>query len=153
MKKLFAFILITILMTLSFTTWSKGQEGHGGDMVAAEFYSLSGEVLKSLKLVPSSELPTKNFSKLFEQSLENTDIFSVDRVFVDNFEVDAINFPDADNPKIMIGRERWLDKRLTEKMKKMLIIHEFLSIMGFDDALYKLSSQISKLIIKFQGAN
>ncbi|MCB0421218.1 MAG: hypothetical protein KDD61_09485 [Bdellovibrionales bacterium] len=147
MKQVLLMFMISMLWVSS-SLARVGQEGHGGDIVVSEFFGLAEEILESFKELPSKDLPSEDFVALFSESLEKVEVTSLDRVKLGDTEVDAINFPDIDEPKILLGRERWLDPRITMDMRKQLIIHEFLSIMGFDDKYYRLSHRLKQLISK-----
>jgi hypothetical protein len=150
MKVITGFIITFLLLSNS---WSRGQEGHGGDIIVSEFLILATEVGESLKGLGNSILPTDTFVEQYEEALLNTKVSSADRVYLGEQEVDAINFPYEDNPKIIVARERWLDNRINNIQRKRLVLHEYLSIMGYDDQRYQLSYPIIKKIVELDSAH
>lgn len=137
----------TLLMSLSLSAWAKlGQEGHAGDMVVSEFVIFADEALAEFKKLNADHLPSPDFVELFEEAIEKTEVSSSEKVTLGNREVDAINFPDFESPKIIIGRNRWLDERIPYVWRRRLVIHEYLSILGFDDTRYRLSHKLTQLI-------
>lgn len=118
---------------------SQGQEGHGGDIAVSIFMGVAQE-LGDVFLKQQKEIfPGPQFTVEFHQAFLSTKIFSVEKTVLNGMEVDAINYPDIDNPRILINRTRWLDNQLSMQMRSLLVLHEYLSIMGYDDSHYLIS--------------
>jgi hypothetical protein len=123
-----------------------GQEGHGGDIAVAQFIEHSDKLISDLSRLPSNDLPSPLFIQEYERAARLTKISSTDSpITIDGIEVDAVNFPDVDNPRIILNRNRWLDPRPSFVWRRLLVLHEYLSIMGYRDSRYEISRP---LIIK-----
>jgi len=116
-----------------------GQEGHGGDIAVSLFLGIAHKSLYCLAKIPSENLPSPTWTSEYEKAILTTHIYSAEKTELNGVEVDAINFPDIDNPRIIVNRSRWLRDELSDVMRSRLIIHEYLSIMGYEDKLYELS--------------
>lgn len=146
-------VLLFFLISLLLLPWGAkaGQEGHGGDIVVSEFLIYANEVGDSLQGLLEFQLPSSDFIKEYNDAVADTKVSSEDRVYLSAVEVDAINFPSIDDPRIIINRERWLDPRLNIIQRKRLVLHEYLSIMGYDDSNYMLSYILIKSILELEG--
>lgn len=143
---LLSFLLITLAAQISLSRLAhsaeSGQEGHGGDLIVADFLILGRDLSASLHQVAKAALPSENFAEEFDNVLSKARIVSAERVYLGGAEVDAINYPWENPPRVVIGRERWLDPRLARERKQLLILHELLSVLGHDDRLYQISHSL-----------
>jgi hypothetical protein len=145
MRKIFLLIILCVMVT-SAAMGKTGQEGHGGDIVVAEFILLAKRISQQFDDLEQELLPDSEFVLLFQEAVESTRIISAEHVYLGDVEVDAINYPDSDESRIVIGRNRWLDRRITVFSRSLLVIHEYLSIIGYDDIQYALSYQLTERI-------
>ncbi|MBT3234787.1 MAG: hypothetical protein HN353_02440 [Bdellovibrionales bacterium] len=154
MKRIF--LLITLCWMVTSVAMGKiGQEGHGGDIVVAEFILRAKNISQQFEKIEQEFLPDSEFALLFKEAVESTKISSAEHVYLDNVEVDAINYPDLEESMIVIGRNRWLDQRITPFARNLLVIHEYLSIIGYRDIQYALSYELTETIqnIKEEAIN
>jgi hypothetical protein len=119
-----------------------GQEGHGGDTVVAEFLLLANDIAEAFGEVEVTLLPSETFSTEFDEALRDTTVTSAENVYLGDVEVDAINFPTTGDSRIIVGRSRWLDNRINNFQRRRLVVHEYLSILGYEDFHYKLSHSL-----------
>ena len=140
-KKIIIIMLITTLLTCTQTSRA-GQEGHGGDMAAALFLSVTYKLNDQIVKLPMSTFPTEGFLDTLNKAIHDTTIYSEEHVYLKDVEVDAINFPDIEQPRIILNRYRWLNTSLNYEIRSHLVLHEYLSIMGFNDSRYEISSAI-----------
>jgi len=116
-----------------------GQEGHGGDIAVSIFVGVAYKTPACLKDSPLNDREYPGLADDFAAAIARTSVYSVDKTVLNGNEVDAINYPDIESPRILISRSRWLDDRLTNQMRALLVFHEYLSIAGYDDSSYKIS--------------
>lgn len=116
-----------------------GQEGHGGDIAVSIFIGVAHRTAECLKESPLAEREYPSLLGDLVGAIARTSVYSVDKTVLNGNEVDAINYPSVDRPRILINRTRWLDDRLTNSMRALLVFHEYLSIAGYDDSSYKIS--------------
>lgn len=141
-KRFFVFAVLFSLLSLNAPNTHAGQEAHGGDIAVSIFmsttYSLKGRIAR---LSPRS-LPGPKFAADFNQAVKNTTVYSQDHVWLNGVELDAVNFPDVEKPRIVLSRSRWLDPKLDLEMRSRLVLHEYLSIMGYGDYQYEVSAPL-----------
>ena len=115
-----------------------GQEGHGGDGDAADFVSV-GRYL-SFHLSDEDTGPIAGFDRLqFISAIEKTEIRSSETpLSLNGHWVDAINYPAE--KRIIFYRGSW--DQFDEQRKETLVLHEYLSILGYDDTNYYYSANI-----------
>jgi hypothetical protein len=142
------FKTIFVLLSVIFCTLLKapavhakidGQEGHGGDIAVSIFIGIAYKTYLCLENSPEILADYPLLLEDFKSAMQRASVFSVERTLLNGNEVDAINYPTVDSPKILISRNRWLDERLSADMRALLVFHEYLSVAGYDDSSYKIS--------------
>ena len=115
-----------------------GQEGHGGDSHAAEFVLEANRIYGELITLPNlSSFGIRIES--FLAAVQATHVSSVDgMLFLGGEQVDAENFPVQ--MKIILSRPAWAN--MSKEGKRILVLHEYLSIMGLDDSNYRLTGPL-----------
>lgn len=116
-----------------------GHETHGGDMAVALFYQYADKIEACLNSVATIRENPETM-KAYIGTLNLVEVFSEDRTFIDGKEVDAINWPDVIAPKIFLNRSRWLVNSIPDTSRVVLVLHEMLSLMGFQDFRYQYSN-------------
>lgn len=115
-----------------------GMDPGGGDAYAAEFVSIGHQLVRVVTDLKGNNLPF-TFQQ-FEQAIAQTEVVSLERVFLNGSEKDAVNYPAV--PKIEMGRERWDQIEEDAGRRYRLVMHEYLGIMGVDDRDYQVSGAI-----------
>jgi hypothetical protein len=118
-----------------------GQETHGGDIAVSLFMGVTHKSLECI-ISHNTYFPNEFFVIELESMINRVKVYSVDRTFINENEVDAINNRDIMNPIIRLNRSRWLSENLTDVLRARLVIHEFLSLLGYDDSNYQISFQL-----------
>jgi hypothetical protein len=138
LPKLIRTILVSYVALASFAVLGGTMSGGGGgDGVAAEFMSIAHEVLEAVGGTVISKTNI-NTDKLIT-SLEGVTVSSTtDDLVVDGVEKDAENWPDRN--LIEINRPRW--SGLSSKDRQRLVVHEIVSVNGYDDQDYSISDAI-----------
>lgn len=140
MKFLYLLFFTAITAHASPVALESGQEGHGGDIAVAQFIQQTDFLLNDLAKIEPAQLPNANFISELVAATQHTKIYSTDLpLTLNGVEVDAVNFPDMNNPRIIISRNRWLDTRVHFSWRRLLILHEYLSIIGHQDGRYEIS--------------
>ena len=147
-------IISTIVFCLFFITKNsyadnleyqlQGQEGHGGDIAVPMFIGLARTTCQCLSENSKSWKSYPLLINELQSMFQKAKVYSVDNTILNGYEFDAINYPDVNDPKILINRTRWLNSVLKNNQRAELILHEYLSLIGYDDGQY----QISYLIIQ-----
>jgi hypothetical protein len=111
--------------------------GGGGDGIASEFLSIGHETLEAYR---SGTFSNAQFDiSLLLKSLESLKVSSTpDDLIVDGAQKDAKNWPAAG--RIKINRERW--NNLSWSDRQRLVVHEIVSVNGYDDHDYGISNAI-----------
>lgn len=128
-----------VIALLLATNAYAGQEGHGGDIAASIFLGIARSTNDCLIQNKSSWLDYPLLSDELNAMFLAAKVYSVDKTTLDGQEVDAINYPDIENPKILINRNRWLTEHLENSLRATLILHEYLSLIGYNDQQYQMS--------------
>ncbi|MBC7430241.1 MAG: hypothetical protein H7336_16625 [Bacteriovorax sp.] len=136
---IFAIIISSIIPLSALAAQSDGQEGHGGDIAVSIFVGIAYKTAACLAESPESLKDYPLLLEDFNLAIARTSIYSVEKTVLNGNEVDAINYPTVEAPRILINRNRWLDDRLSTDMRALLVFHEYLSIAGYDDSSYKIS--------------
>jgi len=147
-------ILLTVLFLVLFPLGlaeAGNDNGNGGDGYAAEFVATAKTAVRLLKNHPTDEsIPDYGIDlKQFETAVKTTAVHSEERLFLDDQEVDAINYPQK--KLIKISRSRWKELRSNdqEQARYRLVIHEYLFIIGIDDQQYRVSDGIMESLSRF----
>lgn len=110
--------------------------GNGGDLVTIEFKRIIDDVI-SLVEEQDASLAIK-----LEQAKERVSISSVENLVLAGNSVSALNFPDRDPPKIIIGQKAWKEV-YEEEDRRRLVLHELLYIAGINDDQYWFSRRFN----------
>lgn len=130
------YLVFVIGFFTSLTTMAGGVTSSGGDSVAAEFTRTARHIAAILE----TEIEAGVSGKAFLNAVEKTTVVSQERVFLEGQERDAINEPSI--KRIIVGRYRWLETANQIARRYMLVMHEYLNIMGIDDSKYQVSSKV-----------
>ncbi|MBL7545199.1 MAG: hypothetical protein JNL11_15380 [Bdellovibrionaceae bacterium] len=116
--------------------------GNAGDVYVGEFKAIAKDIVSDFK---NRRLKSKHFNPIdLEKMVNETFVSSEENLFLWNsenetyVEVDAINFYPT-HKWIKINRSRWRIMA-SERLKYMLVLHEYLVLMGLPDLSYDLSS-------------
>lgn len=107
-----------------------GHEGNGGDVYAIEFMAMAERILLHLK-----KNQIKEVNALKKAIKEVTVESSIQPLLLDGLDKDALNFPKQ--KKIIFSRLRW--NEITLFQKPILVLHEYLGIIGNPDTGYQVS--------------
>lgn len=111
----------------------------GGDVLANEFFSILHKQSRFLALSTDSQWI------LVHQQLNQSQFvvrFTEENLTLDNQSVQAIN--DRTNNVILVSIKAWKD--YSQEQKESLVLHEVLSILGYQDNNYQLSQRLKKSI-------
>lgn len=119
--------------------------GNAGDIYTAEFILTARDILPRLKLLPQSEIAEIDFNRLAGAVL-NTKVHSEEKLELNGYEVDAKNYPDRG--EIILSRSRWRVLRTPQETtnRLMLVLHEYLFLIGINDTQFRLSGRIIPLL-------
>lgn len=133
-------ILLPILaLTLAFSSASAGPRvvGNGGDAYALQFIIFAQKVLLYLQNSNIKGLDTLALAKI----IESAKVESTTRTLtLDGMTKDAINYPSEQ--RIVFNRDRWVTLLSEERLA--LVLHEYLGLLGVEQANY----EYSKLLLK-----
>lgn len=128
----------------SLVYYPSGQEGHGGDMAVSTFIGIARTTCDCLRTNGDSWKEYPLLLGEFESMIQKAKVYSVDKTILDGHEVDAINYPDVESPKILLNRDRWMKSDIKNDLRAELILHEYLSLIGYEDSKYQISYPIIK---------
>lgn len=127
------------LVFASFSAHSFWYTGNAGDVYSAEFILTGTDLVQRIE---NSGLPVADLVDPagFRAAILKTTVHSEERVFNRGFEVDAVNLPDE--RKIVINRSRWRELRKSTETRNryLLVLHEYLYLMGIDDGGFRYST-------------
>ncbi|MEQ1876372.1 MAG: hypothetical protein ABL958_06985, partial [Bdellovibrionia bacterium] len=126
-----------LLIPLALVLMAPGDKvGNGGDRFVTEFIQTALIVhQKTLTGYYAPGFSTSRFLRL----IRSAQITSQPKLELNGHAVDFINYPYENPPEIEISREAWTALATDQARKEMLVFHEFLSLMGFDDRAYQYS--------------
>lgn len=136
--------LIVLLLTASvgqaFAYVESTDRGNGGDEISQSFVEVGYKLVESLMKDPVAGVDTEALL----QAVKATRVFSEERLVLRGTEVDAINYPDPQSPRILVSRSRWAAMEKSSHRRVFLAFHEYLGIMGLDDSSYQISSRLDR---------
>lgn len=150
----FLFLLISLIP--AHVIAGQGNEiGHGGDPYAYEFSSIGREIANELvKRSPAIfvVVNASDFLKTVEEVLivsDEAETVKLMRKRVVNgiqieelVPVDAINYPSL--KKILLNRKHWREATFSQKL--LLVLHEYLGILGVERDNYNTSYEMSSIL-------
>lgn len=137
-------ILILVFVThivVSTKVYSQDRVGHGGHADYADIISVHTNFTAFLKKkLRSGNNPWGlNLEHVIER-IKSVKIECGVNLTLEGKKVDAINYPDDQDPIIKYDCESW--RKLGARKKERLAIHELLWISGYDDSDYELSQKV-----------
>ncbi|WP_413580787.1 hypothetical protein [Bdellovibrio sp. HCB288] len=109
--------------------------GNGGDSVSLEFVKVAQEVLYKIYYSNPQDFDLKGY----EAAIQSTKIESTDRqLLLEGVPKDAINYPSE--KRIIFNRKAWAQMNL--ELRSLMVLHEYLGIMGVNDSTYAVSSRL-----------
>jgi hypothetical protein len=116
------------------------ERGNGGDEFSKEFVRTAYDVYESLAKDPIAGVD----NRALLAAIQRTKVNSRESLVLRGNQVDAINYPDANDPRILISRSGWLRMKNAKHRRAFLALHEYLGIMGVDDSAYQVSIQLDR---------
>ena len=154
-----ALAALGLVATLASAPAQAGQEGHGGDPLAAEFVAKGWQLYEHLAM-HNDLAPDLTFTDLehLKSVLKTTRIEPVDYDLYDEYgaSVQARVLPDpliAPKPShqtplvIQVNRPGLYEFLRNGQDLSRLVLHEYLWIIGKDDANYKISSRLGQTVV------
>ncbi|MGE3262398.1 MAG: hypothetical protein AB7K68_11515 [Bacteriovoracia bacterium] len=134
-------LIMTLILALPICALAEegDDRGNGGDAYSQEFISTARTVVKLLQRFPIKGLDSDGISRLIDRTV----VGSKESLLLRGTEVDAINYPDANKPRIEVSRRGWDRMRHDFRRKRIIVLHEFLSIAGIDDSHYQYSELLT----------
>ena len=131
-KKFIQFQTAPKIKSLEKSGTGGGMDGAGGGGRSLHFLKIAQDIrAMTIKLDH-----TKQFSMALDMAIHNTEIeFVNERLFLNGVRKDALNF--ASLNKIKVDENAW--ESLSYEQKVILVIHEYLGIMGIDDQRAQIS--------------
>jgi hypothetical protein len=129
------------LFSLLLSPWAYGfwYTGNAGDVYSAEFILTGTDLVQRIQ---NSGLPVSDLvdPALLRAAILKTTVHSEERVYNRGYEVDAVNLPNE--KKIVINRSRWRDLRKSNETRNryLLVLHEYLYLMGINDTGFRYSA-------------
>lgn len=114
--------------------------GNGGDEVSQAFVDAGYELVESLMKDPVAGVDTQALLR----AVEATKVHSEEKLVLRGMEVDAINYPHPEAPRILVSRSGWARMENVSHRRMFLAFHEYLGIMGLDDSRYQISARLDR---------
>lgn len=128
------FVLMSFMMATS-SAFAVKVVGNGGDTYAIEFVSIASDILDYLEVSGSDGLDLVKLKEV----MKTTKVESTDKALsLKGVPKDAINYPTE--KRIIFNRNAWGNSK--EAQKPRLVLHEYLGVMGIDDASYSRSTEL-----------
>lgn len=135
-------LLLTLLPSFALARATDGWEnGNAGDTYTAEFILTARDLTERMKLLPQSELTVIDLNALAGVIL-NATVHSEEKLMLNGYEVDAINIPAKQEIKISRSRWRVLRQPSETTQRLMLVLHEYLFLVGVDDTQFRVSGRL-----------
>ncbi len=142
--KRWIFILTLALLGASVSALAREEDGidrgNPGDEYAAAFINIGYDLAENLAKDP---IPGVEARALFA-AVRATSLHSEASLKLRGYEVDAINYPHSEAPRIVVSRAGWDRMGLEPHRRVFLVLHEYLAIMGIDDSKYQVSSLLDR---------
>lgn len=114
--------------------------GNGGQSAAQEFVSMGYELAEWLPSRPVEGVDAAAFRRV----VETTRVTTQAQLALNGALVDAINYPDANEPRIELSLNGWERMQGGRHQRVLLAFHEYLGILGVDDSRYQVSSKLDR---------
>ncbi|MGK5086522.1 hypothetical protein WDW86_03095 [Bdellovibrionota bacterium FG-2] len=122
-----------------------GYSGGGGGIFALEFTQFARGALALLKTSNQCRIPELDLTKL-ENAIDTTRVVAVEKTFLDDKEVDAVNHPDQHLIELNFTRLNTI--RTDQSTLMTFALHEYFSMIDLDDSHYKVSSKLFLCMMK-----
>lgn len=135
-------ILVTVLFCFNYLSLSHaeirsgGISSNGGDGIVSEVFDIATSLHR---LFEKNNIKVIDLN-LFYKKLLSVKIYSEPRVYLNGKEVGAINTPVLNT--ITFSQQHWFSLQNSPKLKLVLVLHEFLGLMGYSDADFSISNKI-----------
>jgi hypothetical protein len=119
--------------------------GNAGDAWSAEFILTGRDLVQRLRFATSDVIELPNADQL-AGIIDSVIVHSDETVIIDGHEVDAVNNPEK--REIVLNRSRWRNlRRFDETRQRLLVVlHEYMWVMGIEDLGFAKSAPIIDLL-------
>ena len=118
--------------------------GNAGDAFSAEFILTARDLVQRMQQSKQSQNIMRQWVDIQRLSgaILTTKVRSETNLQLQGSTVDAVNLPDQS--MIVVNRDRWREYRtpLETKARLTLVLHEYLGIMGLQDAQFQITGQV-----------
>lgn len=114
--------------------------GGGGEHYAGEFVQIGYELFTLLSEQPIPDISATQFL----EAVRNTKVLSERELELNGSPKDAKNYPRQSPPSIVLSRVEWEKLKFQRHEKVFLVLHEYLEILGIDDANYSVSRRMDR---------
>ncbi|OQW48825.1 MAG: hypothetical protein A4S09_13585 [Proteobacteria bacterium SG_bin7] len=134
--------LLIIFSLLASNVTHAGREGGAGDSAEIEFKSIGRAISSKLHDELAGKLPGVDALK-FQNAVAETQVIMTSRYLQkDGRKREALNFPNE--KKIEVNRPNWT--KLAPVRKAILVLHEYLGILGLEGESYEISSTLTSIM-------
>lgn len=129
-------LCLLLLLSLPYSSFAGPRViGGGGDVYALQFIAIADKILTHLQNSPIKEIQIEDL----KNAIETTIVESTNRkLLLKGIPKDAINYPES--KRIIFNQTRW--RQIADEDKPALVLHEYLGILGIEDASYRFSKEI-----------
>lgn len=129
-------IAASMAFSMAQAQFEGGISSNGGDGIVSEFF----DIARKIQTAMVEQNYQKVDAKLLAKTISTAKIYSEEHVFLGENEVSAINTPALQ--EIRVSRTRWKASADMPKTKFVLVLHEFLGLMGVEDRTFNISNQV-----------
>ncbi len=133
-------VLAIFLFSIAAYGHGGSEVGSGGDAYAQAFVTRAYELLARLSSRPLQNVDNARLASLIVKAKVNSE----ESLFLQGLEVGAINYPHPENPRIIMSRKMWDRFQNDPYRQSILVLHEYLNLMGIDDRNYQVSQEIDQ---------
>lgn len=134
-KMILLLLPIVSHFALGFNGSAGGIDAGGGDAYAAEFVGLAHQLVDMATELEDSPVDADEL----KAAIRETEVQTLDKVFLNGIEKDAVNFPSR--KLIELSRSRWDEIQDDVLRRYRLVLHEYLGILKMNDEDYQISSK------------
>lgn len=140
-------ILILVFTFSKSLALNNGVISYGGDAVIQKTYEMMYSLAEKVNRYDSLLLPWEDLATKLQSQIPNIKItYSNERLFLNEKEVMAINYPTATPVLLVVSVPRWNEIYQTNPVDvEKVILHELMHLQGFLDIDYRFSLQIWSL--------